>query len=648
MNGTLLSTNAYTFHSKTSCLCNFRQAISIVNCRDISETYCMRSLHGLKTIKNAKCGILLAVKKTVSLMCSVLTFDGIDLMFYVSSIDIWVMIIANGRAPAVDSGLPPETNNGCACACLVVRYLAHMRAHSDHSASPCVCTNDLTYFSQDNATIVLIFVGDSVNLVNINACFFINFISQPVISGFTSAAAVTIASSQLKALFGLKLKTQGTLDTWIKVATNITSLRWQDLTLGISGIIFLNVMQSLPNKSLPCKLEGSKNEGVSKKILFYTSLGRNALLVIVSSIIAYCLDGENQPFTLTGHVEAGIPPAAIPAFSITRGNGTLYFMDIMADVGIGVVMIPFVSMLYIVAIASAFSKGQTVDASQEILALGITNVVGAFFGSMPVTAAMSRTAVNAASGVRTQMGRLVTGAMVLLALMFLTPYFRYIPKACLGAIIMCAVVKTIDYEIVLKLWGSKKQELLTLVITFIACLFLGLDIGIIIGIAANLGILLFSVATPSTRHATITSTMSMDEYVVVTVKHGLQYPGTAHVRTTISKAGLRDARGILPVVVDCSNIHTLDYTAAKGFQSLAKEFSKRGQILVLVSLSRYIINSVGDLLDDVNLCQHEDGLKDILCGNYKSLSASKTVTSEHITSDKEEPLLAPVVQQENV
>lgn len=75
------------------------------------------------------------------------------------------------------------------------------------------------------------------------AGFLINFISQPVISGFTSAAAITIASSQLKALFGLSLKTKGLVDTWVKVFSNIKDFRWQDLTLGVVCIVLLLILK---------------------------------------------------------------------------------------------------------------------------------------------------------------------------------------------------------------------------------------------------------------------------------------------------------------------------------------------------------------------------------------------------------------------
>ena len=103
--------------------------------------------------------------------------------------------------------------------------------------------------------------------------------------------------------------------------------------------------------------------------------------------------------------------------------------------------------------------GKTVDASQEMVALGICNVFGAFVSSMPTTGSFSRTAVNSSSGVKTPLGGLYTGALVLLCLGVLMPYCAFIPKATLSAVIMTAVIFSVEYEVVLPIWKSKSKEI---------------------------------------------------------------------------------------------------------------------------------------------------------------------------------------------
>lgn len=94
-----------------------------------------------------------------------------------------------------------------------------------------------------------------------------------------------------------------------------------------------------------------------------------------------------------------------------------------------------------------------------MLALGMCNLFGSFFQSMPVTGSFTRTAVNNASGVRTTLGGIVTGCLVLLSLGFLTSSFRFIPKTTLAAVIICAMIGLVDKEDIKEIWRSKRMSL---------------------------------------------------------------------------------------------------------------------------------------------------------------------------------------------
>lgn len=157
---------------------------------------------------------------------------------------------------------------------------------------------------------------------------------------------------------------------------------------------------------------------------------RNAIIVVVCSIIAYKLTSSesDSPFILTGPVRSGLPSFGLPPFSTRIENRTLTFTQMCCELGTSVVLVPIIAMLGNVAIAKAFVDGSKVDATQELLTLGICNVLGSCANSMPVTGSFSRSAVNHASGVKTPMGGLYTGILILLALSFITPYFYFIPK----------------------------------------------------------------------------------------------------------------------------------------------------------------------------------------------------------------------------
>jgi len=110
-----------------------------------------------------------------------------------------------------------------------------------------------------------------------------------------------------------------------------------------------------------------------------------------------------------------------------------------------------------ITVAKATAGMSRVDATQEMVTIGLSNLIGAFCNSMPITGSFSRTVVNHASGVASPLGGLVTGVLVILALQFLTPYFYYIPNASLAAVIVCAVIFTVDFAILKPMWRSKRK-----------------------------------------------------------------------------------------------------------------------------------------------------------------------------------------------
>ena len=102
--------------------------------------------------------------------------------------------------------------------------------------------------------------------------------------------------------------------------------------------------------------------------------------------------------------------------------------------------------------------GKPVDASQEMIALGLCNIFGSFCQSMPTTGSFSRTAVNSSSGVKTAFGGIYTGLLVILCLAFLMPYTAFIPKASLAAVIITAVIFSVEHHIVKPVWDSKREK----------------------------------------------------------------------------------------------------------------------------------------------------------------------------------------------
>lgn len=302
------------------------------------------------------------------------------------------------------------------------------------------------------------------------------FISYPVVAGFTCAAAMSIASSQFKGLFGLKGKANEFLESVIHLIENIGDTNKWDAILGFTSIIILVLMTELRRLgSMKTNPNLTPAQNRYKKAIWMISLARNALIVVVGTALAYILKENGEtPFTLIDQVGEGLPPFKPPPFEITN-NGTYYsFGKIIETFGSSLAFVPLVAILESVAIGKAFckylfctifyrkvtnfsilAKGKTLDATQELIALGVSNIMGSFVGSMPVTGSFTRTAVNNASGVRTPLGGVFTGSMVLLALGFLTSTFAYIPKATLASVVLVSMYYLFEFEAIATLWRTK-------------------------------------------------------------------------------------------------------------------------------------------------------------------------------------------------
>ncbi|XP_001607795.1 sodium-independent sulfate anion transporter [Nasonia vitripennis] len=406
----------------------------------------------------------------------------------------------------------------------------------------------------------------------------VDFISIPVTVGFTSATSVVIVATQLKGLLGLHIKPQGFMDTIQQVFRHINETSPWDTCMSFTCIVVLLFFRKLKDvKFCGAGEKPTKRQRIFTKALWLISTARNAIVVVICSTIAYKLEtSSSSPFVLTGPVRAGLPSFSLPPFSTQVNNRTLNFMEMCTELGPSIVLVPIIGVLGNVAIAKAFASGHQVDATQELITLGICNVLGSCASSMPVTGSFSRSAVNHASGVKTPMGGLYTAILILLALTLLTPYFYFIPKASLAAVIICAVIYMIEYEVVKLMWRSSKKDLIPMFATFFLCLVIGVEYGIVAGVGINLVFLLYPSARPQV-HVEKYFTDSGAEYLSVTPGNSLYFPAVDFIKQSVGNAGITEGSSQIPVVVDCRYVLGADFTAAKGIAALISEFNSRKQ-----------------------------------------------------------------------
>ncbi|KAI5652191.1 sulfate permease family domain-containing protein [Phthorimaea operculella] len=262
--------------------------------------------------------------------------------------------------------------------------------------------------------------------------------------------------------------------------------------------------------------------------------------------------------------------------AIAKAFKALGFLDMTRRLSSAIVMLPIVMVLANIAIAKAFSGGARVDATQEMLTLGLCNMAGSLFHGMPTCGAFTRSAVSHASGVRTPLAGLYSGLITLTALAFMTQYFFFIPKACLSSVLTCAVIFMIDYTTVLKLWRESKQELVVLLLTFLISLLGTVELALLAGALAALARVLRRVMRPPVP--THTYKINGGFAIVARPTLALLYLNTEYVSSKLAALAAR-ARG--PLLVDARDLSLIDHSAQQGLERLIKKLDAEEQQLVV-------------------------------------------------------------------
>ncbi|XP_018563095.1 sodium-independent sulfate anion transporter-like [Anoplophora glabripennis] len=521
--------------------------------------------------------------------------------------------IPQGIAYAVIAGLPTQYGlySGCmGCFIYIVIGSCRIINIGPTAIMALMSKSTVSALGSEGAVLMCFMTGCFIFLAGLmNLGFVVDFFSYPVTAAFTTAAAIEIASSQVKTLLGIKGNNDSFLGSWRTVIKHGSEFKKWDLVLGCITIVFLFIVKEIGNRygTLSYRKDWSKRKNYIGRFIYIFCLSRNAIVVVTSSVIAYFYHKKGYSlFSLTGSVEQGLPPFKLPPFSITY-NGTYYsFFDVVETYGASLASTPIIAVVEHIAIAKAFSKGRSVDATQEFISLGLSNVMSSFVQSMPITGSFTRTAVNHASGAKTTVSGIVTGIMVLLALAFLTSGFAYIPKATLAGVIIVAMFYLCEFEAFPLLWRTKKTDLIPLIITISSSLFLSLEYGIFIGIATNMIFVLYATARPKLQIEEI-STAHGDGFVV-TSKTGLHYAAAEHIREKILETCCGED---VAVVLNGEYVGNIDATVAKSFHSLKDELEGRNQKLIFFNFKKSVRESIlgidaklsenfrGGLLEDV-------------------------------------------------
>ncbi|XP_059051531.1 sodium-independent sulfate anion transporter-like [Achroia grisella] len=503
----------------------------------------------------------------------------------IAGITVGLTSIPQGIAYALVAGLPPQV--GLYSSIFPGIMYAIFGSCRDVTVGPTAILSALlakyVAKSPDFAYLASFLSGCLILLLGVlQLGFLLDFISKPVISGFTTAAALQIAAAQLKTLFRVEGSSGNTfIDALINFFKNIKTAHFWDSVLGIASIVALLLLKRLP----------TRGSSLWAALALNVARARNALVVLACSLLAAGLHARGiVPFALTGKIEGGLPHFGLPPFSTTVGNSTLNFEDMLSVFGPEGLVMPLVAVLESIAIAKAFAGGAAVDATQEMVAVGACNLMASFAQGMPATGSFTRTALNRAAGVATPAGSLVKASIVLLAVTLLAEAFYFIPRTALAAVIIVAMMSIIDFSIVMTLWRNNKGEVLSWAAAAAAGAAAGLEVGVAAGAAADLLRLLAAAARPALplhhykvgnvdcMSLTLTGTVSYAcaEWLPRSVRRVVHSPHSSHPPHLP-----HSSHSPRLLVLDGRHVYSVDVGVAENLLSVILELEKEGFVFLL-------------------------------------------------------------------
>ncbi|MCP4165298.1 MAG: solute carrier 26 family protein [Chloroflexi bacterium] len=510
-----------------------------------------------------------------------------------------IMLVPQGMAYALLAGLPPQVGLYASILPLVIYGLlgssrvlavgpvALVSLLTASAISPLAGQSTALYVQ---LALILALLSGLIQLILgvARLGFIVNFLSHPVISGFTSAAAIVIAVSQLKHLLGISVpRFEHFYQTLYYAAQHMSEINWSTLVIGVGSVVVLIYFKYQLGDQL-------KNRGIAERwVVPFTKSA--PLVVVVAGVLAVLLFGlyESAGVKVVGEVPAGLPPLTIPMFDPELWRSLL-------PMALTISLVGYMESIS-VAKSLASKRRQKIDANQELVGLGAANLGAAFSGGYPVTGGISRSVVNFSAGANTGLASIITAGLIALTVLFLTPLIYFLPKAVLAAIIMVAVLGLIDVVTLRHVWHYNKADAASLIITFFAVLLVSVEAGIVIGVIASLLLFLWRTSRPHVavvgrlgdsetyRNVLRYEVLTCSKVVAIRVDESLYFANTKYLEDTILTA-ISDHPEVDHLVLIGSAINFIDSSALETLESLVVELRDAGVTLHLSDIKGPVLD----------------------------------------------------------
>jgi len=417
--------------------------------------------------------------------------------------------------------------------------------------------------------------------------FIVNFLSKPVISGFTSAVALTIGINQFRNLFGVDFVQSDQIqyvleDIWF----NIIDFNSHTTVIGLISVGVIILLRRI-NKKIP-----------------------NALLVVVVGIFTIRYFGDEfSDVAIVKDIPSGLPSFSFPEMDISQ-------MKELLPIALTLVMVGYLETISIGKSLEAKQDEYKLRPNQELIALGLSNMLGSWFKAYPSTSSFSRSAINQESGATTGMASLVSVVMVLLTLLFLTPLFYHLPKTVLAAIIIVAVFGLVNIKEAIFLWKANNLDFWLLVITFFSTLLFGIEYGIMIGVGLSLIILIFRTSRPYVAELgkvpdsdfyrnkeRFNEVILDDEVLVFRFDAQLFYANASYFIETLELMVEEKGSHLKLIVLDAESINRVDSTGVEMLKERIRFYHKKNILFYFAGVKGPVRDHLfrGKILDIITL-----------------------------------------------
>lgn len=294
----------------------------------------------------------------------------------------------------------------------------------------------------------------------------VNFVSHTVVIGFTAGAAILIATSQMKNILGVEIaRGESFFHTWLALGHEFSNTNMNVLIIAMATLISaLLIKRYLPK--IPNLLIG----------------------LIVGSLIAYGFSASDSTIQLVGKIPAQLPPLSLPDFSFAS-------IKMLAPEAFAVALLGLIEAVSI-SRAIATKSNQRINANQEFVGQGLSNITGSFFSSYAGSGSFTRSGLNYESGAKTPLSAIFAAVILMAIVLLIAPLTAYLPVAAMGGVILIVAYNLVDFHHIKAIFKYSKSETSILLTTFFATLFLELEFAIYLGVLLSLVIFLARTSTP--------------------------------------------------------------------------------------------------------------------------------------------------------